>query len=211
MTPFEILQIAPTDDKMAIRRAYVIAAKANHPDVTGDDGEQFQIIQTAYDSLIDADFKQTTIDTTVSLELADFLFGCRATVVLKAGPFRGTVLEFDVAAFTDPGTTVEFYDSGSTNRQVRVTLMETIKDTYTRRGNGIVILKQINMLEAELGTTMTVTNFDGIPHTITIAPETTANRLIYIFNEAGFYNKQTHHRGTLTIIVGIEQQRYTDV
>jgi DnaJ-class molecular chaperone len=210
MKPFKLLNIPPTNDKMAIRRAYVQAVKKHHPDVTGNDSTHLQQITQAYHQLIDTDFTQDYIDTAVTLSLADFLYGCVATVILKDAAYYGTVIEFTVSPFTYPGTTVEFYNMGSTNKLVRVKLNETVDQTYSRCDQDITVQKQINILDAELGTTINVTNFDGTIRIITIPPETDANQLTYMFNGDGFYNKN-NKRGTLTVVVSIKPQRYTNV
>jgi DnaJ-class molecular chaperone len=204
MNPFKLLNITPTDDKMAIRRAYVYAAKQHHPDVTGNDGEYFKQITQAYHYLINSDIARPYIDTSVSLSLSDFLYGCVATIILNDGVYNGTVIEFTVNPFTYPGTTVEFYDSDSTSKHVRVKLNETTEDEYTRSDNDIVIMKQINTIDAELGLSINVINFDGTTRTITIPPETAANQLTYMFDGDGFYNKNNNKRGTLIVVVSIQ-------
>jgi DnaJ-class molecular chaperone len=210
MNSYKVLGIAPTDDKMAIRRAYVTAAKMHHPD-TGGSAEQFKIVQAAYNDLINNKLDDIAIETELSLDLADFLFGCTATAILKHGIYRGTVLEFKVPPLTYPGATIEFHDSGSTHKQVRVKLNAVITEAYIRIDANIVIRHTINILDAELGTTLNLTNFDGTIHTVKISPETTADRLIYTIADAGFYDRKTKQRGTLTIIVEVNKKRYTNV
>jgi DnaJ-class molecular chaperone len=130
---------------------------------------------------------------------------------LKHGVYRGTVLEFKVPPFTYPGTIIEFYDLGSTHQLVRVKVTEIITTAYTRMDTNIVVTHSINTLEAELGTTFNITNFDGVKHTFKVSPETTANRLIYTTDDAGFYNKKSRNRGNLTIIVEVTKKRYNHV
>lgn len=210
MNAFKVLGIEPTSDKMVIRRAYVQAAKLHHPD-HGGSAEKFQIVRDAYNLLITNKFDDTVIETELSMSLVDFLFGCTATAVLKHGVYRGTVLEFQVPAFTYPGTTIEFYDSGSTRRQVRVKLHEIVTQEYIRMESDIVIKCPINILDAELGKTLTITNFDSTQHSINISPETTADSLIYSIAGAGFYNKTSTTRGNLSIIVEVTKKRYQHV
>lgn len=210
MNPYQILNINPTNDKMAIRRAFVRECKAHHPDVGGD-ADHFQLINIAYQGLINDKFEVDVIETDISVSLLDLFKGCIATVVIRHGVFKGTELEFRIPPFTYPGTCIEFYDSGSTNKLVRVRLNEIKTNHYTRLDSSIVIKHTINMLEAELGTTIEITNFDNTTHTIKVSPETTADRLIYTFEGAGFYNKKSQVRGNLTVIVEVDKKRYIDV
>jgi DnaJ-class molecular chaperone len=210
MNPFKILGIDPTHDKMSIRRAYVAAAKKHHPDNGGESGD-FQRIQTAYNSLIKNKLDGPVIETELSISLADFLYGCHATAILKHGAYRGTVLEFKVPPFSYPGTIIEFYDLGSTNQLVRVKITEIITTKYTRIDSNIVVKHSINTLEAELGITFNITNFDGVIHTFKVSPETTADRLIYTTDGAGFYEKKSTIRGNFTIIVEVDKKRYNYV
>jgi DnaJ-class molecular chaperone len=210
MKPFKVLGIDPTHDKMAIRRAYVAAAKKHHPD-NGGDAEDFQQVQLAYHSLIKNKSDESVIETELSISLADFLYGCTATAVLKHGKYRGTVLEFKVPPFTYPNSIIEFYDSGSTHQLVRVKVTEMPAAEHTRIDSNIVVRHLINTLDAELGITFDITNFDGIIHTFKVSPETTADRLIYTTDGAGFYDNNSTNRGNLTIIVEIDKKRYNHV
>ena len=210
MNPFKILGINPTHDKMSIRRAYVAAAKKHHPD-NGGKSEDFQRIQSAYNSLVKNKLDNAVIETELAISLADFLYGCTATAILKHGIYRGTVLEFKVPPLSYPGIIIEFYDSGSTNQLVRVRVTEMITTDYTRIDNNIVVKHSINTLEAELGITFNITNFDGITYTFKVSPETTADRLIYTTDEAGFYGPNSPNRGNLTIIVEVDKKRYNHV
>lgn len=207
MNPFQILNIDPTDDKMAIRRAYVRACKLHHPD-TGGDSNQLQLVQLAYDGLVSNKFDVAVIETGVALSLSDLMNGCIATVVISKGAFKGTELEFRVPPFTYPKTYIEFYDKELTNKKVRVRVNELQTKCFTRLDSNIVIRHTINMLEAELGKTFEVVNFDNITKTITVSPETTADRLIYSFGGEGFYDKNSQVRGNLTVIVEIDKKRY---
>jgi DnaJ-class molecular chaperone len=210
MNPYQILNISPTDDKMAIRRAYVRACKLHHPDAGGN-SEQLQRVQLAYDGLVNNKFDVAVIETSIALSLADLMNGCIATVVIGKGVFKGTELEFRVPPFTHPETYIEFYDKDSTNKKIRVKINELQTKRYTRLDSNIVIRHTINMLEAELGITFEVVNFDNITKTITVSPETTADRLIYSFGGEGFYDKNSQVRGNLTVIVEIDKKRYLDV
>jgi DnaJ-class molecular chaperone len=210
MNPFKVLGIDPTHDKMSIRRAYVAAAKKHHPD-NGGNSEDFQRIQTAYNGLIENKSNKTVIETELPISLADLLYGCTATAILKHGIYRGTVLEFKVPPFTYPNTIIEFYDLGSTRQLVRVKVTEMITTEYTRIDSNIVVRHLINTLDAELGITVNITNFDGIIHTFKVSPETTADRLIYTTGGAGFYDNNSTTRGNLTIIVEIDKKRYNHV
>ena len=210
MNPYQILKIKPTNDKMAIRRAYVRECKQHHPDAGGD-SDHFRLIQNSYNVLVNSKFDVDVIETDVTIGLDDLLNGCIATVIIKKGIFKGTEIEFRVPPYTYPGAIIEFYDKGSTNKLVRVKLNEVQTELYTRLDSNVVVRHTINMLEAELGTTIEVINFDKKLHTIKVSPETTADRLIYSFSGEGFYDKNSHIRGNLTVIVEIDKKRYIDV
>jgi len=195
---------------MTIRRAYVREAKLHHPDQGGDEGH-FRLIQKAYEGLINNDFDVEILETDVALDLKDFLLGCTAVAVIKNGVFKGTAIEFKVPAYTYPGTVLEFHDSGLTDKLVRVKLFEAKQDHYTRLGSSIVSKHKINMLEAELGKEIEVTNFDDKSYKIRVSPETTADRLIYNFEGAGFYDKLTKVRGNFTVVVEVDKRRLFDV
>jgi DnaJ-class molecular chaperone len=210
MNPYKILNINPTDDKMAIRRAYVQEAKRHHPD-NGGDNEQFLLVQAAYQGLINDKFETEIIETDVNLDLVDFMTGCDATVVVKSGPHQGMVFEIKVPPFSYPNTVIKFRDFDSTSKQIRVKLHESQTKQFTRLESNVVIRYRINTLEAELGTTIEVVNFDNTVYTLTVSPETTADRLIYNFDGAGFYKKSSQERGNLTIIVEVDKKRYSYV
>ncbi|GEM_PF-6007131 len=210
MNPYHVLNIDPTDDKMAIRRAYVRECKIHHPDTGGDEGH-FRLIQLAYNGLVNNEFDVAVIETDIALNLSDLMNGCVATVVIKNGVFKDTELEFRVPPYTYPGSYIEFHDKGSTSKQVRVKLNEIKTESYTRLESNIIIRHTINMLEAELGKTIEVTNFDYTTKTIRVSPETTADRLIYAFSGEGFYDKKSRIRGNLTVIVEVDKKRYLDV
>lgn len=202
MNPYDILKIDPTNDKMAIRRAYVREAKLHHPD-KGGDRNHFEDIQLAYDSLIKGSFDDKVIETEVRLPLVDFLFGCIATIGVSIEG-SGHIIKFSVPEKTIPGTTIEFLDH-STKRRVRVTLYEDQSKDFTRLDSSIVLRRTINSYEARTGCNIQVQNFDGQMHTVNVSPETTADRLIYNIQDAGFIDKETRERGNLTIIIEVNK------
>lgn len=205
MTPFQILNIKPTDDKMAIRRAYVREIKLNHPD-QGGDNNHIDLIKEAYESLINGEFKLDNIETDVRLPLINFLEGCIATVIIKIGEFKGTTIEFKVPSYTYPGTIISFSDKSLTSRKIYVKLLEDSTNDYTRLDSSIVIRKQINKTEARFGITVHIINFDNIPHVIEIPPNTNADRLVYNIDGAGFYNRNSRIRGNLTLIIEVQKE-----
>jgi DnaJ-class molecular chaperone len=211
MTPFTVLGIAPTHDKMAIRRAFVREMKLHHPD-QGGDAEQVQLIQAAYTQLITRiPVKQgTVIKTDMVMSLNDLLTGCIATAVIKTGLHKGTAFEFRVPPMTYPGTVIEFNDN-LTAKKICVKLNELITHEYTRLDESIVITHTINTLEAELGTSIEVINFNNLTYNVTVSPGTTADRLIYNFTGDGFYDNQSRIRGNLTVIVEVDKKRYLNV
>tara|TARA_R110000851_G_scaffold252842_2_gene405306 strand:- start:259 stop:894 length:636 start_codon:yes stop_codon:yes gene_type:complete len=211
MNPFTVLGIAPTHDKMAVRRAFVREMKLHHPD-QGGDAEQVRLIQAAYTQLVNQIPAQqgAVIDTDMVMSLNDLLTGCIATAAIKTGIHKGTTFEFRVPPMTYPGTVIEFNDS-LTSKKIRVKLKELITSEYTRLDESIVIKHTINTLEAELGTSIEVINFNNITYTVTVSPGTTADRLIYNFTGDGFYDNQSHIRGNLTVIVEVDKKRYLNV
>jgi DnaJ-class molecular chaperone len=211
MNSFTVLNIEPTTDKMAIRRAYVNATKLHHPD-TGGDVQKFHQIQEAYNDLVANALHENipAIETDISISLYNLLQGCITTATIRSGEFKGTTFEFRVAPMTYPGTIITFHDS-LTSRNICVKLNELKTDDYTRLDSGIVIRHTINILEAELGKTIEVTNFDKTKYTVNVSPESTADRLIYNFIGAGFYTKKSQKRGNLTVIVEVDKKRYLNV
>jgi len=121
MNLYDILNINPTSDKMAIRRAYVREAKIHHPD-HGGAPTHFQKIQLAYHSLINDKHKNEVIETEVRIPLVDFLYGCVATAAVKISG-SDHIIKFTVPEKTYPGTQIEFFDI-STKRRIRVKLYE---------------------------------------------------------------------------------------
>lgn len=205
MNPFEVLNIEPTRDKMAIRRAYVRETKIHHPD-HGGDPEHFYSIQRAYEILVGGQKPAAlVIEDEVRLELADLMYGCVATAIIDVGR-SNKVIEFDVPPYTYPGTTIEFFDKGSTTERIRVKLLENHKEEYTRLDSSIVVQRQINTTEAKNGISLEIENFDGEKHTVTVSPETTANKLIFHVNGAGFFSKHSKVRGDLTVIVEVKKE-----
>jgi DnaJ-class molecular chaperone len=211
MNPFTVLNMEPSDDKMAIRRAYVQEMKLHHPD-QGGNAEQVQLIQAAYNQLINQVLAMdvTVIETDIVMSLNDLLTGCIATAVIKSGIHKGTTFEFRVPPMTYPGTVIEFNDS-LTNTKICVKLNELTTTVYTRLESNIVIKHTINTLEAELGTSIEVINFNKSTYNITVSPGTTADQLIYNFAGDGFYKQKSRIRGNLTIIVEIDKKRYLNV
>jgi DnaJ-class molecular chaperone len=205
MNPFKILNIAPTDDKMAIRRAYVTETKKHHPDVGGD-GTHFKKVQQAYEILVKGNWRPEPLETDVRLDLVKLWTGCIATAVFTDEDGQIHVAEFKISPYTYPGQVVEFYDEGSTGRIIRVKLLETITNEWKRLDSRIVIKRTINILEARSGIDVKVENFDGVTHTVNVPPKTTADRLIYYFEGVGFYEKNTRIRGDLTIIVEVQKE-----
>lgn len=200
MNPYDILNIEPTLDKMAIRRAYVRETKIHHPD-QGGDPNHFQNIQIAYHSLINNKHSNEIIETEVRIPLADFLYGCVATAAVKIdGADR--IIKFTVPEKTYPGTQIEFVDI-STKRRIRVTLHEDHSENISRLDTNIIIRRTINTREAEAGRKITIQNYDGQQHTVSVSPETTADRLIYHVKGAGFIDKESRDRGDLTIIIEV--------
>lgn len=204
MNPYKILNIEPTDDKMAIRRAYVREAKKHHPD-QGGDAEHFQDIQYAYEILINNRYEPEVIESDVRLSLYDLMYGCIATAFIDIGD-QGILVEFRVPPYTYPGTSIEFYDKRSTYQKIRVTLLESYTNKYTRLDSSILIRHPINKFEADAGTDIEIINFDGLIHTVNVSPKTTADRLIYHIPGAGFFDKSSKVRGDLTIIVEVNKE-----
>ena len=200
MSPYEILNIEPTLDKMAIRRAYVRETKIHHPD-QGGDANHFQKIQLAYQQLIKGKYNKEIVETEVRIPLADFLYGCVATAAVKVD---GTphIIKFTVPEKTYPGTQIEFVDV-STERRIRVTLYEDHSENISRLDTNIIIRRTINTHEAQEGRKITLQNYDGQEHTVSVSPETTADRLIFHVKGAGFIDKETKDRGDLTIIIEV--------
>lgn len=207
MNPFKILGIEPTDDKMAIRRAYVAETKKHHPDIGGD-GVHFKRIQQSYDVLISGQWKPEPIETEVRIDLVKMYTGCIATAVFFDNNNQVMAAEFTVPAYTYPGNIVEFYDEHSTGRVIRVKLLETITNEWKRLDSSIVIKRKINIIEANTGKNIEVENFDGITHNVNVSPKTTADRLIFHITGAGFYEKNSKIRGNLTIIVEVQKEGY---
>lgn len=205
MNPYEILNIDPTNDKMAIRRAYVRETKRHHPD-HGGDPVHFEKIQTAYYGLIQNKNIDKAIETEVNLSLKDLLHGCVAQAIIIAEPNKVMMIEFTVPPYTYPGTYIEFRDKTSTRQKIRVKVHESVSEEYNRLDSNIVIKKQINIFDALVGTCIDVTNFDSNIFNVSVSPKTTADRLIYNFQGAGFFDKKTRMRGNLTIIVEIQRK-----
>ena len=203
MNPFKILEIDPTSNKMLIRRAYVKQTKQHHPDVGGD-ARHFNKIQTAYDDLINDRFKHETVTCDLHVPLKNMLEGCVATAVIGTRDDPSSIIEFVIPPFTYPGTKIEFFDKDSTSKKFCVTVLEETKKGYTRLDSNIVIKRQINKTEAKEGITLDVVNYDDNIYSITVSPETAADRLIFYVEGAGFYERNSCVRDKLTIIVEID-------
>jgi len=209
MNPFEILNIEPVKDKMVIRRAYVRETKLHHPD-QGGDPEHFQKIQDAYDLLVNSrkptyNKKQEVMECEVRLSLSDLLYGCEATVLVeKQG--KPSIVQVRVPPYSYPGTYIEFDDTSSTGRRIRVKLNENQVSEFSRLDSNIVVKRQINSNEAKQGTDLVIDNFDGQEYVINVSANTSADRLIYSIPNAGFFEKDTKARGCLTIIVEIQKE-----
>lgn len=203
MNPYTLLNIAPTVDKMAIRRAYVTQMKIHHPD-QGGDNDHFVMIQKAYNSLINSNLTLDKVVNEINLPLKDFMHGCIATAIIGFDGLGGSLVEFKVPAYTYPGTYIEFYDKASTNAKIRVKVTESQTNDYTRLDTNIIARRQINTRQAAQGITVTIENFDGGLHHVAISPDTTANRLIYHIPGEGFYERNACVRGNLIIIIEIE-------
>lgn len=203
MNPYTTLQIPPTVDKMVIRRAYVTQTKVHHPD-NGGDTEQFMRVQEAYDLLINKDLTHDLLVDEIPLSLNDLMKGCIATAIIGFDGVGGSIVEFQVPPYTFPGTYIEFYDKASTHAKIRVKILESQTDAYTRMDTSIIFRRQINKRQALKGLPINIVNFDGNTHTVTISPDTTANRLIFHIPGEGFYEHKSCVRGNLTIIVEIE-------
>lgn len=204
MNPYDILNIEPTLDKMAIRRAYVRETKIHHPD-QGGDPNHFGNIQLAYHSLINNKHSNEIIETEVRIPLADFLYGCVATAAVKIdGDDR--IIKFTVPEKTYPGTQIKFVDP-LTKKNIRVMLYEKQIENVSRLDTNIIICRTINTDEAEAGCTITIQNYDGHQHTVSVSPKTTANRLTYYVRGAGFIDRKSQNRGDLTIIIEVTKDR----
>jgi DnaJ-class molecular chaperone len=137
----------------------------------------------------------------VKLPLHNFLTGCVTTVSID-----DTIVEFKVAPNTYPGTLLEFTASNLTTHKVRVKLLEDMSLWYKRVESNIVIYRKINKDDATTGKTVEVINFDGVKHSINIAPNTNVNKMTFqIFGE-GFVKSNSQSRGNLTIIIDIEKE-----
>lgn len=202
MDPFSLLEIDPTSDKIAIRRAYVQAAKKHHPD-SGGDPDRFQKIQYAYELLINNRYTPRVIKTKIKLQLHELLRGCVATAVIGLNKKRAQFIEFTVPANTIPGTKIEFFDQSAGNNKISVTVDVDRSDEYVLLNEHVVFQKKINKMEALQGTEIEIINFDKRTHTIEIPPNTTAKKLTYEIQDAGFIDTKHKKRGNLIIVVEV--------
>lgn len=206
MNPFQILGIAPTEDKMKIRRAYVREAKLHHPDAGGDP-EHFHKIRTAYEGLVNNKFPMRELHVDVHLDLDAFMVGGLAEAEVYTGYGAPEIIQFEVPALTYPDTVLSFYNKDSTHNKICVTLKEKRESDYIRLEDRIVIRRTINMFDALHGAALDIVNFDGRCHTVEIAPNTKADKLMYYFEGEGFFHKSTKQRGDLTVVVTIDKKR----
>lgn len=200
---FKTLGIKPTYDNNAIRRAYVAAAKANHPD-TGGSAVAMAAITEAYEQLNDVSkHRNKKMYCTLSVDLLNFLRGGNliAEVILNGVP---TVIEFDMPPYTHPGSQIKISKKNLTGTTIYATLNDIESSAYRRIEGKIVITETISKLEAETGTTVNVINYDGITHAVNIPAETTASRLIYIIPLSGFFTEKSNARDELIIVIEIE-------
>ena len=204
MNPYQVLNIQPTDDLRAIRRAYVRETKKHHPD-RGGDSEHFRTIQAAYTDLKQIHKIQAARvhSADVRFSLHDLLMGCTATVLLQINQ-QTVAVEFVVPPLSFPGTFVEFQDKLSTPQRIRVRLLEIPTKDYTRVESDVVIQRQINSSDAQAGITVEVKNFDGNSHKVKVSPDTTAASLRYCISGEGFFNRSTKARGDLHIIINVQ-------
>lgn len=196
MNPYAVLDIAPTTDKSALRRAFIKQIKKHHPDLGGDPTKLDQI-QDAYHGLVDGTLVPGIKRINLSVSLADLFHGCVAKAIIN----ETEVIEFVIPSMTYPKTTIEFYNKSSTFEKIYVNINEIKEENVIRRNEHIVITSHINTNEAVTGVDVNITNFDGTTHTVNVAPHTTADTLFYFIKGNGFFNKKTKVRGDLTIII----------
>ncbi len=204
MNPFQALGIEPTQDKMKIRRAYVRETKLHHPD-TGGNPDHFQTIQTAYNDLINNQVDMRELKVDVSLDIIDFLNGGVVETDVYKGWGEPKILQFDVPPHTYPDSVLTFYNIDSTYNKICVTLKEKRNSVFIRLEDRVVIRETINISEAILGKTLSVKNFDGNILDVNISPNTTADKLMFYFKGAGFFDKATKQRGDVTVVIEIDK------
>ena len=206
MTPFDILGIDPTDDKMKIRRAYVKMAKRHHPD-NGGERSNFESIQQAYDLLVSNQYKAPTYYTNVNLSLHELLTGCITTAIVKLDNKHAKMIEFRVPEMTAPGTTVKFFDEEATQSHIAVKVNLETSDDYILVTPHVIVQKTINKIEANTGIDLSVIHFDGKPRNVRIPQGTSASKLIYTFEGEGFFNSKTKERGDFKVVVDVQNKR----
>jgi DnaJ-class molecular chaperone len=201
MNPFQLLEISPTKDKLKIRRAYVRMTKKHHPDQGGKAGA-LEEIQAAYNMLVKNDYQPPTIRSEIKLNAIDLLTGCNTTAIIGKDQ---KIVVFDVPAFTYPGSLIEFYSKEGTRIIIRINV--GCADHFTLLDSNIITKAKINTIEAYAGIDIPIVNFDGNTYTIKIPPYTTASKLIYNIENAGFFEKDSQARGDLKVIVDVTNKR----
>mgnify|MGYP001941664129 CR=1 FL=1 len=206
MTPFEVLGLTPTDDKMKIRRAFVRLAKTHHPD-HGGDSDTFNRIQSAYDALINNKYTVQTQQTRVRLGMHELLTGCVATAIVKLDSKHAKMIEFRVPPLTNPGTTIKFFDSEASHSKIAVTVDLDVPDHYMLVKPHVLVQRSINRIEANRGIDLDIEHFDGQMRKVKIPPGTAADKLIYAFPGEGFFNSKTKERGDFKVVVTVQNKR----
>ena len=206
MNPFEILGIDPTDDKMAIRRAYVKLSKEHHPD-RGGLREDFDRVQSAYDALVSNAYTVQTQRTRVRLSMAELLTGCVATAIVKLDSKHAKMIEFRVPPLTNPGATIEFFDSEVSYSKIAVTVDLNVPDEFMLVNPHVLVHRAINRIEANRGIDLEIEHFDGQMRKVNIPPGTSAQKLIYAFPGEGFFNSKTKQRGDFKVVVTVQNKR----
>lgn len=202
MNPFQVLGIAPTSDKIKIRRAYVEKTKKHHPDVSKN-SSVFDDIQSAYDMLINDRYVPTPQRTKVKLNLAELLTGCIATAIINIDEKNAKMIEFRVPPLTVPGSVITFVDD-----RVSFDVIEIVVDLQTTSdfllvAPHVVIKKTISKYEATVGINLLVKNFNSEELQVSIPPNTQASKLIYTFPSSGFFDYKTKKRGNLNVVVTV--------
>jgi len=204
MNPYRTLGIDVTSDQLTIRKGYIAAVKKYHPDVTGDI-TKFNSIQDAYELLTNG-YKIPIIETSVKLTLYQMMKGGNVSVLLTPSPDVQLIVDILIPEFSYPGESIEFINNGLTCYKIRVKLNQLEDSNYIRHKADVIYYNKINKNEAKQGKIISLNNFDHTTHIIDIPPNTTADKLIYNIDGAGFYNKNSNQRGKLTVIVEIQKE-----
>lgn len=104
---FKLLNLEPTGDKRALRRAYSRAIKDAHPDYGGSTSKVQKIIN-AFNVLKQQSW---TINTTIPIDLKTFLTGDNLNAIVKSET-ETFLVNFDVPPFTDIGSIIEVKSNG---------------------------------------------------------------------------------------------------